>query len=227
MYETTYNKYPPYVPVLTPDSIEMKNQCLELWTLVDNSLPNNGTSAFSVEGNWSCWVNGRHIMGGKGMDCWPVVDYVTNVINPTNILEIGFNAGHSSCMWLCRTKANVTSVDIKDNDTVRIASEIIKKKYPERFKLIQCDSRQVYELIKDQCYDLIIIDGGHGTDVCLSDLNLALKLKIKYIVVDDVIIMHSVRSAVDKFVSDNKDIVTLIHQWLIAWGIVFYEIAYT
>lgn len=224
MHETSHNKYPAYNPILTPDSIEMKNQCLELWTIVDNSLPDKGTNSRFVEGNWSCWVNGQHITGGKGMDCWPVVDYVTKVVSPKNILEIGFNAGHSTCMWLCRTKANITSVDIKYNDTVRIASEIIKKKYPERFKFIQYDSRRVYELIKDQYYDLIIIDGGHSMDVCSSDLHLAFKLKAKYILVDDVIRMSSVKNSVDEFVRDNKDIMTLIHQWSVAWGIAFYEI---
>ena len=193
----------------------MNNQqkCLELWKELNDKLPEKGRSGNLIEGNWSCWVNGRHIIGGNGMDCWPMIEFVTDKVKPTNILEIGFNAGHSSCMWLSETTANITSVDIKYTDSVRIASDFVKNKFSDRFNFIHCDSRLVYEQIKDKEFDMIVVDGGHGEDVCFSDLNLAIKLKTKYLLIDDVIVAAAVRKAVDTFVSENKDKLTLIQQW--------------
>ena len=201
-------------------------KCLELWTEIDNNLPFKGTNpeAANMQRNWSCWTGGQHIFGAKGMDCWGVVDYVSELVRPKTILEIGFNAGHSSCMWLARTDAKVTSVDIAYGICHKSGSDILKRKFPDRFEFIHCDSTKVYPLIKDNTYDLVIVDGGHGTDVCISDCELALKLGAKYLLVDDVIVAKNVGDAVDTFVEQNKTRVKMINKWNVAWGVVLYEV---
>ncbi len=204
--------------------MESQQKCLGLWTELDNLLPGQGRDSNHVEGNWSCWSGGRHIFGSKGMDCWQVVDFVGAVAKPKRILEIGFNAGHSASMWLSRTDATVLSIDYLYRDCVRIGSEFLKAKFPDRFSFMQCNSLDLYEKIKGQEFDMVVVDGGHATEVCLSDCNLALKLGAKWLVVDDAIVADSVRIGVDRFVEDNKDRVKLVNRWNVAWGVVFYEI---
>jgi hypothetical protein len=204
-------------------------QCLEIWNEIDNNLPDHGTNptTSNLDGNWSGWSNGKFSFGSKGMDCWPIVNYVANHIQPKNILEIGFNAGHSASMWLTKTSANITSVDIKFGICHQLGSELLKKKFPDRFNFIHCDSTKVYDQIKDNYYDLIIVDGGHGKDVCLSDCNLALKLGAKYMLVDDIIVMKDVRDGVDDFIQSNKTTIKFIKKWNIAWGIILYKFVET
>jgi predicted O-methyltransferase YrrM len=207
--------------------MQSQQNCLQLWIDIDNRLPFNGTQPYAchMQGNWSCWSHGRHVFGSKGMDCWQVVDFVTAVAKPKSILEIGFNAGHSACMWLSRTDANVTSVDIEFGLCHKLGSEYLTEKFPDRFKFIQCDSTKLYEQIKDNQYDLVVVDGGHCTDICLSDCYLSLKLGAKYLVVDDVIVAESVKNGVDQFVAENSDKVKLINKWNVAWGVALYEIS--
>ena len=145
-----------------------------------------------VKRDWTGWNDLPKPKEGNTGKYEKYQDYLYELVSelkPNRILEVGFNAGHSSLMWLTKTKANVTSIDIRYTDTVRIASDFVKSKFPERFNFIHCDSREVYEQIKDQQFDMVIVDGGHGTDICLSDCNLALKLGAKYLLIDDVLIM--------------------------------------
>jgi len=92
-----------------------------------------------------------------------------------NILEIGFNAGHSSEIFLeSRNDIHVTSFDMGIHTYVKIAKQYIDKTYPTRHKLIYGDSRiTLPEYIENNCdkkFDLIFIDGGHYNDVPEKDL---------------------------------------------------------
>lgn len=127
----------------------------------------------------------------------PVFKKVLDVVKPSNILEVGFFRGSSSYMWLHLSNANVTSVDPLCDVEYPLAPrkydgapenvDKLKELFPNRFNFFQLDSKFVYPFIKDNKYDLMFIDGGHLSEAVRNDLNLAVKLKVPYILLDDFI----------------------------------------
>lgn len=91
------------------------------------------------------------------------------------ILEIGFNAGHSSELFLSTTKCEkLVSFDINIHPYVKTGVEFMKKKFGDRFTWIEGDSRIQVPLYakshRDEKFDLIFIDGGHSFECCYSDI---------------------------------------------------------
>ena len=92
-----------------------------------------------------------------------------------NVAEIGFNAGHSSYLFLAaRPDVRVVAFDIGDHDYIDLAKEIIDRVFPGRHELIKGDSRQTVPAFTSEhpdCrFDLIFIDGGHKYEVAMADL---------------------------------------------------------
>ncbi len=91
------------------------------------------------------------------------------------ILEIGFNAGHSSELFLSATECEkLVSIDINIHPYVKTGVEFMKKKFGDRFTWIEGDSQiQVPRYVKShrgEKFDLIFIDGGHWFECCYSDI---------------------------------------------------------
>ena len=92
-----------------------------------------------------------------------------------SVLEIGFNAGHSSEIFLENNKnVHVVSFDLNEYKCVTIGKQFIDKKYPGRHELIIGNSIiTVPEYIKNnptKKFDIIFIDGGHTYEVAHDDL---------------------------------------------------------
>jgi len=115
-----------------------------------------------------------------------------NKYNCKNVMEIGFNAGHSADLFLGINKnIKLTSFDIGVHKYVDYGKKFIDNKYPDRHSLILGDSKKT---IPDFCkhntnikFDLIFIDGDHSEVGAISDLLNCKKLSHNetIIVMDD------------------------------------------
>jgi predicted O-methyltransferase YrrM len=107
-----------------------------------------------------------------------LVDLIREV-NPMRVLEIGFNAGHSSTLFLMNSNAKVVSFDLFWHEYVNVGKEYIDKHFPERHILIRGDSLNTlpeFLKVNKEKYDLFYIDGGKHGDTIRSDLNACMKL---------------------------------------------------
>jgi len=125
-----------------------------------------------------------------------VIDLI-NLINDDNIknvMEIGFNAGHSAEIFLKFNKnIHLTSFDINLHDYVKHGVEYIQSVYENRHSIIYGDSTiTVPQFINDnpgKKFDLIFIDGGHDYDIVKKDMENCLQLchENTIIIMDDTI----------------------------------------
>ena len=84
--------------------------------------------------------------GGMNMDGYskqiqPQVKFLTDVVlndNVKQVMEIGFNAGHSSELFLeTNPNVQVTSFDIVQYNCVNVGKKFIDEKFPNRHTLIR------------------------------------------------------------------------------------------
>ena len=136
----------------------------------------------------------------------------------THLFEIGLNGGHSAAINLeLFPNLKVTSLDIGRHSYTRVASEILKEKFGDRFDYIWCDSRayadRVYSLQypAPQGVDAVFIDGGHDSLTVLSDIGLSKYLKVENVFIDNTgpewrsvtdVCKHTMRLKVFKHMND-------------------------
>ena len=111
--------------------------------------------------------------------------------NLKNILEVGFNGGHSSETFLnSSSNAIIESVDIGFHHYVKFGSFYLKKKYPGRFFLHIGKSKDILpKIIKQKnIFDLIFIDGSHEYRDVFLDIKNGIELShaSTLIILDDV-----------------------------------------
>lgn len=109
------------------------------------------------------------------------------------VMEIGFNAGHSSDTFLQHPDVQVTSFDLGSHPYVTVAKAWMDHHYPGRHRLVLGDSTitlpSIIESNPPTTFDLIFIDGGHDEATVRSDLEQSLRLchANTILVIDDVV----------------------------------------
>ena len=111
-----------------------------------------------------------------------------------NILEIGFNAGHSSELFLdTNPNSVVTSIDLGYWYYCKFGIKYLEKKFPDRFQIILKDSLEALNNFKiisqGTIFDFIYIDGNHSYEYAYNDILNCKKFSNEstIIVVDDVV----------------------------------------
>lgn len=112
--------------------------------------------------------------------CQQVPDQVRDLIRISkgsniNIMEIGFNAGHSAEIFLHFNRTlTLTSFDLGYHNYINPAKEYIDATYPNRHSLILGDSvltiPKYIDANPDKTFDIIFIDGGHEYPIANADL---------------------------------------------------------
>ena len=121
----------------------------------------------------------------------------TSVIRDFDVkrmLEIGFNAGHSSVIFLAAMPRDgeYISLDLGEHPYSRPCFDYLQTQYPQIKEYIMGDSRKMLpELLNTrpnyvESFDCVHVDGGHSLDVVLSDIQYAhFLLKSKGILILD------------------------------------------
>ena len=113
--------------------------------------------------------------------------------NVKEIMEIGFNAGHSAETLLsANPTAHLTSFDLGRVNAMQYGKEYIDATYPGRHTLIVGDSTKTVPQFKldnpNKRFDVIFIDGGHTYNVAKPDIvhSSGLSHSDTIVIVDDV-----------------------------------------
>lgn len=149
------------------------------------------------------------------------IKFLTDNTDVKTILEIGFNAGLSSGVFLAtRPDIKVISVDIGHHEYILPAQKLISRVFPGRHQLIVGDSADVLPQLLDTLKmspDLIFLDGAHTEPVVSQDVTncLALMKPGSWMLIDDVHLKNQqyqpeVRAAVLQAVQ-QKRLVILEH----------------
>lgn len=136
------------------------------------------------------------------------VNYAFCAITTPNILEIGFNAGHSALLALSANPALLyRGIDIGGHGYTLPCYDYLREIFGQRIDLTIGDSRKCLPMMASSIagFDLIHIDGGHGEDVAADDLRNSVTLGRQgaRILVDDTN-QHQVRLLCDYYIAKGN-----------------------
>jgi len=109
------------------------------------------------------------------------------------ILEIGFNAGHSTLLFLLSNpECTVQAFDLGNHSYARPCCEYLQEQFPGRLNVLWGDSTVTIPLyivdhINDPKFDVLHLDGGHMSHVARSDFRYTrlLSHEDSWVIIDD------------------------------------------
>ena len=114
---------------------------------------------------------------------------VYDLIHPRSVVEVGFNLGHSACIWLALGVPKVQSIEAVWSKKRQEAVDAIQTRYTDRFQIHWGHSRKFNTLGGIGAFGeqpgLVFIDGSHECDWVTSDIQFALALNAPYLLMDD------------------------------------------
>ena len=141
-----------------------------------------------VEGN--CFTEHLNIDNTINELIYKQLNHFSLGLNATNIMEIGFNAGHSSLLYLlANPKSKLTIFDICEHKYTMPCFKYLQSVFPDRLQIFTGDSTKTvpefYTKNSNTKFDLIHIDGAHFGDIPNKDFYNSLKLASDIIVWGD------------------------------------------
>lgn len=124
-------------------------------------------------------------------------EVVNNICAPKKILEIGTCLGYSSTYMLQTfPESIVDSIDIRRQTCHGIEGiGYVEKRYPDRFRFTQGDSKELDKYYKPDVFDFAFIDGDHSYSMAVNDIRKCKSLNIPIIALDNVYGTPSVKKA--------------------------------
>lgn len=141
-----------------------------------------------VEGN--CFTAHLNIDNTINELIYKQLNHFSLGMNATNIMEIGFNAGHSSLLYLlANPNSKLTIFDICEHKYTIPCFKYLQSVFPDRLQIFPGDSTKTvpefYTNNSNTKFDLIHIDGAHFGDIPNKDFYNSLKLASDIIIWDD------------------------------------------
>ena len=142
----------------------------------------------NVEGN--CFTKHNNIDRTINELIYKQLNLFSLGMNATNIMEIGFNAGHSCLLFLLSNpNSKLTIFDICQHKYTKPCFEYLQSVFPNRLKIFPGDSTKTvaefYNNNPNTKFDLIHIDGCHDGDIPNKDFYNSLKMATDIIIWDD------------------------------------------
>jgi predicted O-methyltransferase YrrM len=130
---------------------------------------------------------------GEAPDETAIIRKIVTEHAKKNVMEIGFNAGHSAHTILsANPDIHLTSFDLGNHEYTVLGKEWIDWKYPGRHTIILGDSRETVSSFveeRDTKFDVIFVDGGHEGDIPMRDMQNSMLLSHR----DTIVILDDVR----------------------------------
>ena len=127
-------------------------------------------------------------------------------IKPKTILEIGTHKANYS-YFVKKNYPDIKIVTFGIDPQSEECVNLVQKYYSENFIEFHCGNsiNTLSEYNTPLKFDLAWVDGGHSFECAYSDLNNCVRLGIKNILVDDVVLISDVNKAVVEFLNKNPN----------------------
>jgi hypothetical protein len=102
-----------------------------------------------------------------------------------SVLEVGFNLGHSSMIWLNLGVERLTSLDVSEHPKVTEAANVVAQQAHQMDRKFTFSYNDTELSLPKGAFDLIFIDGDHGYEAVCRDVELGLSLNIPWFLFDD------------------------------------------
>ena len=111
------------------------------------------------------------------------------------LLEVGVNAGHGALLALSSSpKLQYYGVDVMSHAYATDCVDFLKGEFPGRVHLFPGDSREVLPWLAERRdeldFDIMHVDGGHTSEVCLADMSNCIRLgkgkRGRHLLLDDI-----------------------------------------